>query len=115
MSSRSRIEPLRKCIAELGPVLPGSISQQWNVCGKKGCRCKDPKEPRKHGPYYQLSFTVGGKSSSMFLRKEDLAVARQAIARYRTLRQLCAQLAAEYVAQARRVGVLRMTQEVANG
>lgn len=116
MSSKSRIEQMKKRIAELGPVLPGSISQQWNVCGKQGCRCKDPKEPRKHGPYYQLSFTVGGRSSSMFLRKEDLAVARQAIARYRTLRQLCAQLAAEYVAQARRVGLAQLTQqEAANG
>lgn len=111
MSSRKRIEQLKKRMAELGPVLPGSISRQWNVCGKAGCRCKDPQKPRKHGPYYQLSFTVGGKSSSLFLRRAEVAVARQAIAHYRTLRKLCAQLAAEYVAQARRGGMAQMAQE----
>ena len=113
MSATSRIESLKKQIVDLGPVLPGSISQQWNVCGKAGCRCKDPKQPRKHGPYYQLSFTVGGKSSSMFLHKEDLRLARQAITRYRTLRQLCTGLAAAYVTEARRVGVVELCQQEA--
>lgn len=110
-SSAKQITSLKKQILDLGPVLPGSISQQWNVCGKAGCRCKDPKSPRKHGPYYQLSFTVRGQSSSMFLHKADLVPARQAIARYRTLRQLCAKLAAAYVTQARRVGLAGLSEE----
>jgi hypothetical protein len=113
MSELDRIESIKKQIVDLGPVVPGSISQQWNVCGKAGCRCKDPKKPRKHGPYYQLSFTVGGKSSSMFLHKEDLLPARRAIARYRTLRQLCAKLAAAYVTEARRVGLAELCQQEA--
>jgi hypothetical protein len=113
MSATSRIESLKKQIVNLGPVLPGSISLQWNVCGKAGCRCKDRKEPHKHGPYYQLSFTVGGKSSSMFLHREDLVPARQAVARYRVLRQLCAKLAAAYVAEARRLGLAELCQQEA--
>ena len=48
------IERITNKVSRLGPMLPGSISEQWNVCGKPDCRCKDPKKPRKHGPYYQL-------------------------------------------------------------
>ena len=64
---------LKAELAALGPVLPGSISRQWNVCGKPGCRCKDPKRPRRHGPYYQLSFTVAGRSSTLFLKPDELS------------------------------------------
>ena len=66
------VEQLTTKIAGLGPMLPGSISEQWNVCGTPRCRCKDPKKPMKHGPYYQLSFTIGGKSSTMFVKKEAI-------------------------------------------
>jgi len=57
-----KIAQLKQELAELGPMHPGSLSEQYNVCGKPGCRCKDPKNPQKHGPYYQLSFTWRGKS-----------------------------------------------------
>ena len=76
-----RIEELKGKLAQLGPMLPGSISEQWNVCGTSGCRCKDTRAPVRHGPYYQLSFTVGAKSSTMFLRKEDLPEARRRLKR----------------------------------
>ena len=46
----NRIQKLLGEMAELGPIMPGSISEQWNKCGKKGCRCKDPEKPVKHGP-----------------------------------------------------------------
>ena len=99
------VAEVRAAIQELGPVLPGSISRQWNVCGKPGCRCKDPNRPQRHGPYYQLSFTVGGHSSTMFLKPGEVAAARQCLRRYRRLKELTAQLAMAYVAQARREGL----------
>jgi len=71
-----RIKQLKEKLIQLGPMLPGSLSEQWNVCGTPQCRCKDPEKPVKHGPYYQLSFTVGGKSSTMFIKKEDLPEVR---------------------------------------
>ena len=54
MKSTKTIEQLKQRLLNLGPVLPGSISEQWNVCGTPGCKCKDPANPEKHGPYYQL-------------------------------------------------------------
>ena len=52
----------------LGPIHPGSLSTQYNVCGTPGCQGKDPRHPQKHGPYHQLSYTWRGKSTTRFVR-----------------------------------------------
>jgi hypothetical protein len=96
---------IRKKLAERGPVLPGSLSVQWNVCGTRGCRCKDPEKPVKHGPSYQLSFTVAGKSSTMFIRKEDVAEAKRRIERYAELKKLTMELVEACVVLARKKGL----------
>lgn len=67
---------------------PGSLSRQYNVCGKPGCRCKDPKQPRRHGPYYQLNYAYGGKKTSRFIRKEVLKQVQAELANYRKFRRL---------------------------
>src|SRR3989304_1326702 len=82
------IERLKREICKLGSMLPGSISEQYNVCGKAGCKCKRGKNPVRHGPYFQLSFTLGGKSSSFFIKKEGLPEARRRIRRFRLFKQL---------------------------
>ena len=100
-----RVEKLKETLAKLGSMLPGSISEQWNVCGTSGCRCKDPDHPIKHGPYYQLSFTIAGKSSTMFLKKEDLPEARRRIKRYGQLKVITKDLLRAYVDLARKNGL----------
>ena len=60
------IERLKMEICNLGSMLPGSISEQYNVCGKAGCKCKRVKNPVRHGPYFQLSFTLGWKKFIIF-------------------------------------------------
>ncbi len=102
-----KVQRLRDKLAKLGPMLPGSISEQWNVCGTPGCRCKDAKNPVKHGPYYQLSFTVGGRSSTMFIKKEDLPEARRRLKRYQQFKTLSSDLVHAYVALARKTGLER--------
>jgi hypothetical protein len=67
---------------------PGSLGEQYNVCGTPGCQCKDPKKPRKHGPYYQLSYTWRGKSSTRFVRPERLAEMRRKVENYKHFREL---------------------------
>ena len=100
-----KVRRLEKRINDLGLMLPGSISEQWNVCGTAGCKCKDPDNPVKHGPYYQLSFTVSGKSSTMFIRKLDLVEARRRIKRYGQFKILCSELVHAHVALARKEGL----------
>jgi hypothetical protein len=83
-----RLAQLQRQLLALGHLHPGSISEQYNVCGQPGCRCKDPHQPQKHGPYYQLSFTWQGKSSTRFLRPEQVEPMRQKVANYKRLREL---------------------------
>ena len=83
----ARIERIKREIAKLDRIHPGSLSQQYNVCGNAQCRCKaDP--PQKHGPYHQVSFSWRGKSSSRFVRKEDLARVKRELKNYQWLREL---------------------------
>jgi len=105
MDPIQKIKRIKQQILSLGPMLPGSISAQWNVCGVAGCRCKDRDNPKKHGPYYQLSFSVKGKSSSMFIQKDALIEARRRIKRYKTFKQLSFDLIQAYVDLARNSGI----------
>ena len=82
-----QIAKLKAQLAALGDLRPGSLSTQWNVCGTQGCRCK-ATPPEKHGPYYQVSFTRKGKSSSKFVRKEDLAAVRRELKNYEVMKTL---------------------------
>lgn len=83
-----RIKQVKQELAELGPLHPGSIGDQYNVCGTPGCHCKDESNPRRHGPYYQLSYGWRGKSSSRFVRPERLQEMRDKVANYKRLREL---------------------------
>jgi hypothetical protein len=82
-----QIERVKVQLAALGDLRPGSLSTQYNVCGTPGCRCK-ATPPEKHGPYYQVSFTRKGKSSSKFVRKEDLAAVRRELKNYQVMKTL---------------------------
>jgi hypothetical protein len=83
----AKIDVLKQDLLTLGDLRPGTLSEQYNVCGKAGCACKaDP--PRKHGPYYQVSFTWQGRSHTQFVRGENLATTRQQLRTYERLRTL---------------------------
>ena len=82
-----QIERVKAQLAALGDLRPGSLSTQFNVCGTPGCLCK-ATPPEKHGPYYQVSFTRKGKSSSKFVRKEDLAAVRRELKNYEAMKTL---------------------------
>ena len=86
-SLEKRIQKIKQQIGELGDLRPGALSQQYNVCGSPGCQCK-ASPPIKHGPYYQISFKRHGKSSSQFVRDEDLNEVQHQLENYRTLREL---------------------------
>jgi hypothetical protein len=82
-----RIAAIKAEIAALGPLRPGTLSRQYNVCGTPGCRCKDDPEQR-HGPYHQLSYTWHGRSRSEFVREQDLARTQAQVRTYARLRDL---------------------------
>ena len=102
MKEGQQIQRIKKQILALGPMLPGSLSEQWNVCGTLGCKCKDPKKPIHHGPYYQLSFSVKGRSSTLFIRPGEVPEARRRIQRYKRFKKLAMDLTQAYVDLARK-------------
>src|SRR5205807_3813538 len=57
----TQIAQIKTLLQRHGAMRPGSLSRQYNVCGKPGCRCKDRAHPRRHGPYYQLNYVYRGK------------------------------------------------------
>jgi len=83
-----RIQQIKAELAALGEMRPGSLSKQYNVCGKPNCRCKDPQNPQRHGPYYQLSWVHQGKSTTQFIRRPLLPQVRAQVATYNKFRKL---------------------------
>ena len=86
-SLQDRIRKIKRQLASLGDLRPGALSQQYNICGNPSCRCK-ATPPVKHGPYYQISFTWKGRSTTQFVRDEDVQEARRHLDNYRQLRDL---------------------------
>lgn len=84
---KAQIAAVKRDLARLEELRPGSLSRQYNVCGSPGCRCK-AKPPQKHGPYYHLSYTRKGKGGTRLVNKRDLPAIRAALANYARLRNL---------------------------
>lgn len=92
-----RITRLKSMLLKLGPMHPGSITRQYSTCGKLRCKCKDPKNPVKHGPYYKLSYTAGRDNSTVFIRSSKLAEAKRRIKEYHKFKKLNVDLVKAYV------------------
>lgn len=107
MFVENRVKTIKDRILNLGPMLPGSISEQWNVCGTPGCVCKAEKHPLRHGPYYQLSFSVQRRSSTLFIKKQEVAEARKRVQRYKEFKKLSFELIRAHVDLARTNGLKR--------
>lgn len=58
-------------IAATAGALPGSVVVRMMPCGKPNCRCKEDP-PRLHGPYYQWTRKIGGKTRTRNLSAEQL-------------------------------------------
>jgi len=84
----TKIARIKQELRSIGPMRPGSLSKQYSVCGKPGCRCVDPSRPRKHGPYYQLSYVHRGKSTTQFVRPAFLSEVKTQLANYKRFRRL---------------------------
>ncbi len=84
----NRIEKIKSKLQKIGNMRPGSLSQQYNVCGKISCCCKDPKSPQKHGPYHQLSYVHKGKSTTQFIKPEFFADVKKELSNDKSFKKL---------------------------
>ena len=88
-----RYRALAAELTEIGFISPGSLVVRETSCGKPGCRCQaDP--PRRHGPYYQWSRAVAGKTQSRRLTQPEADLYRQWIANRRHLERIVAEMEA---------------------
>ena len=87
LALQREIGRIKRELNELGDLRPGSLSEQYNVCGKPTCRCK-ASPPQKHGPYYQVSYTRKRRSGTMFVRREQVATVKRQIKNYTKMRRL---------------------------
>jgi hypothetical protein len=78
-------------LADTGFISPGSLVSRETSCGKPGCRCQgDP--PRRHGPYYQWSRAVAGKTVSRRLDERQAELYRDWIANRRRLERIVTEM-----------------------
>jgi len=87
----AKIEKVKAELMQVGAMRPGTLSQQYSACQKPGCKCVDPIHPQKHGPFYKLSYTHGGKGTTQFVRPQFVPEVRRQIAAYKKFKALTEQ------------------------
>jgi hypothetical protein len=83
-----QIVTIQEKLRALGPMHPGSVSRQYQVCGNPACRCMQPKKPQKHGPYYKLAYVHRGKPVCRFVRADCVEEVKKRLRVYKTFRTL---------------------------
>ena len=90
MSERAMVpETVSKAAEKLtqpAPMRRGSLGQRFLKCGKPNCRCATSEDAR-HGPYFNLTRTVGGRTQSRRLSADQAERAHRQVAAGREFRQ----------------------------
>lgn len=90
-SYERRYRALARQLAEVGYIASGSVAPRYNRCGKEGCGCHaDP--PRLHGPYFQWTAKVNGKTVNRRLTPSEAALYREWIGNDRQVRALITEM-----------------------
>ena len=88
-----RYRDLAAQIADVGFIAAGSVIQRSTRCGTPTCRCHaDP--PQMHGPYWQWTAKIDGKTVTRRLTASEAALYQEWIANDRHLRSLIAKMRA---------------------
>jgi hypothetical protein len=78
-------------LASLGFAMPGTLIERHVRCGKPRCRCHaDP--PALHGPYWQWTRKINGKTITRLVPGDQLDDYRQWLDNHRRLRALVTEL-----------------------
>ncbi len=78
-------------IAQIGIIAAGSVTRRFTRCTSVGCRCNaDPPTP--HGPYWQWTAKVNGKTVTKRLTAQEAALYREWIGNDRRIRALLDQI-----------------------
>ena len=86
-----RYRELAQRLADIGLISSGSVTRRYTYCATTGCRCHaDPPQP--HGPYYQWTTKVNGKTITRRLNATEAKLYKEWIDNERKMRRLIAQM-----------------------
>jgi hypothetical protein len=98
---QTRYRALADQLREVGFIAAGTVTERFTVCASAGCRCHaDP--PQRHGPYFQHTRKVAGKTVTARLTAAQAERCREQIANRRRLDELVTAMH-EISAQARQL------------
>ena len=84
-----RFRILKESLVNIGPLRRGTVLRRFMSCGNPACRCTaDP--PKLHGPYYEWTRKVRGKTVSVRLTLNQAQLMKQWIANSRRLDRIVA-------------------------
>ncbi len=78
-------------LAEVGFISRGSVIAGYTTCGKDSCRCRNDPDQR-HGPYWQWTRAVRGRTATRRLSPRQAALYRQWIANQRALDRIVSRM-----------------------
>lgn len=86
-----RYRELAGQLADIGLIAAGSVVRRYTRCSNTGCRCHH-EPPQRHGPYYQWTGKIDGKTITRRLSEREATLYQQWIANDRQLRDLVSQM-----------------------
>jgi hypothetical protein len=87
---RQQYEETKAQLQALGYVVPGTVQKRHYSCGKPNCACMTGGI--LHGPYYQWTRKLSGKTMNLNLDAEAAQMVQEWIRNNRKLRKLCRRL-----------------------
>lgn len=91
MSDERRYVELKREVAEIPLIRRGSLVRRFMPCGKPGCRCQ-ASPPQLHGPYYQWTRKLHGKTITIRVNKAQAKLLRKWIGNRRRLDKILRQM-----------------------
>lgn len=90
-SDEQRYAALKRDVAGIDLIRRGSLVRRMVSCGKASCRCQ-ATPPQLHGPYYQWTRKVDGKTVTLRVDKAEAKLLRKWISNGRRLNKLVVQM-----------------------
>lgn len=84
-------QQLQHALSRVGYFRRGTLLERFMPCGKPGCACQ-ASPPRLHGPYYQWTRKVDGKTVTVRLTREQADLLADWIATGRELERIITQM-----------------------
>jgi hypothetical protein len=90
-SHLEKLQQLTTQLSKIGFILPGTVYSRYMPCGKAGCRCQ-ANPPQLHGPYWEWSRSLAGRTISRRLSQPQVRLYQEWIANRRRLSAIIAEI-----------------------